>query len=382
MAYDSARGVTVLFGGFTSDHRTSGETWEWDGSTWTQRMVVGPSPRMFSAMAYDSARGVAVLFGGQGGTLLGETWEWDGVAWTRRLVSGPTPRSGHAMVYDAARHICVLFGGFITGTDVSGETWEWNGSVWNLRAVDGPAPSAGHAMVYDSARATTVLFGGARDFVASDQTWEWNGSTWTQHQVSGPLPRAGHAMAYDAARNVAVVSGGSSNETWEWRGACGPITITQHPQSATGCAAPGVAFSVGAVGASLDYQWQARVDGGPWVLLGATPAPLPCGGSASVTSLHSATTSVSLLPCPGYRTYEVRVVVIDGDCSAYSNPATLSLNPGDFDRNGVINSQDFFAYLCQFLGPCSGTPAADINRDGVVNSQDFFDFLAAFFMGC
>lgn len=64
MAYDSARHVTVLFGGTTSSSEASAETWEWDGITWSQRHVTGPSPRSGHAMAYDASRGVTVLFGG------------------------------------------------------------------------------------------------------------------------------------------------------------------------------------------------------------------------------------------------------------------------------------------------------------------------------
>src|SRR5262245_30251395 len=63
MAYDSLRGVTVLFGGWNG-READGETWEWDGNTWTLRATTGPSPRTEHAMAYDSARGVTVLFGG------------------------------------------------------------------------------------------------------------------------------------------------------------------------------------------------------------------------------------------------------------------------------------------------------------------------------
>ena len=39
MAYDAARGVTVLFGGDPeeADGRLLGDTWEWDGSRWTRR---------------------------------------------------------------------------------------------------------------------------------------------------------------------------------------------------------------------------------------------------------------------------------------------------------------------------------------------------------
>jgi hypothetical protein len=73
-----------------------------------------PSLRYSHAMAYDAARGVTVLFGGaysNSSGANGETWEWNGTAWTWRAVSGPAPRDGHAVVYDAARGVTVLFGG-------------------------------------------------------------------------------------------------------------------------------------------------------------------------------------------------------------------------------------------------------------------------------
>ncbi len=92
-----------------------------------------PAPRYNSAMVYDVARGVTVLFGGQitqyEGGVSGETWEWNGNSWTQRVVGGPSPRSGHAMAYDSVRGVTVLFGGD-TGDNpfANGETWEWNGT--------------------------------------------------------------------------------------------------------------------------------------------------------------------------------------------------------------------------------------------------------------
>ena len=75
MAYDSQRGVTVMFGGTSSGSNYLADTWEWNGSSWTQVSTTGPSARREHAMAYDSLRGRIVLFGGC--CYLGDTWEWD-----------------------------------------------------------------------------------------------------------------------------------------------------------------------------------------------------------------------------------------------------------------------------------------------------------------
>ncbi len=75
MVYDSARGVTVLYGG----QSTSGgdDTWEWNGSAWTQLAISGPGQRFFHSMAFDTARGVTVFFGGRSSAQVfhGDTWE-------------------------------------------------------------------------------------------------------------------------------------------------------------------------------------------------------------------------------------------------------------------------------------------------------------------
>jgi hypothetical protein len=82
MIYDSRRGVTALFGGFSNpDGYTNlylNDMWEWDGTDWTEQSPVNkPEPRWRHAMAYDSARGVTVLFGGQDeNKQYGDTWEY------------------------------------------------------------------------------------------------------------------------------------------------------------------------------------------------------------------------------------------------------------------------------------------------------------------
>lgn len=46
---------------------------------WTQRRIVGPAPRTNSTMAHDSARGITVMFGGFGTHT--DTWGWNGSTW-------------------------------------------------------------------------------------------------------------------------------------------------------------------------------------------------------------------------------------------------------------------------------------------------------------
>jgi hypothetical protein len=220
MAQDTARGVTVLFGGSIAD------TWEFDGETWHERdtSIVNPSARTGPAMAYDSHRGITVLFGG--GTIEEgrETWEWDGATWTEQQTGDITPgsRYRHAMAYDSARGVTVLFGGYEPEAGYYGDTWEWDGERWSSHesAVSPPA-QADHAMAYDSAREVTVLVG-------QGETWEWDGETWIQRalgeETSAPSERDNHGLAYDSERQVTVLFGGTvgedeeSGELWEWNG--------------------------------------------------------------------------------------------------------------------------------------------------------------------
>jgi hypothetical protein len=236
MAYDSARGVTVLFGGlsFTGGENFYRDTWEWNGTTWTQRSTSGPSPRAGCCMAYDSARHVTVLFGGffnaNGSQAFdGDTWEWNGTTWTQRSAGGDVapPRASCAAAYDSVRGVTVLSGGQSYDGENLGDTWEWDGTTWTQRSATGPSPRYLHAMAYDSARHVSVLFGGITlSFISTyhSDTWEWDGATWTQHSSIGPSPRAGSCMAYDSIRHVTRLFGGgdanlnSQADTWEWDG--------------------------------------------------------------------------------------------------------------------------------------------------------------------
>ncbi len=187
--------MTVLFGGNGTTGGTPkfDETWEWDGIDWTQRSPAAAPSARDTTMAYDSARGVTVLYGGYDGALKGDTWEWDGTSWTLRTPTDPEgdgdplPTQAPSLAYDSARGVTVLFGGSIvppgSGKVYSGETWEWNGTSWRHAVPtdpegDGnPSPRWGE-IAYDTARGTVVLFGGSGNSGVKNDTWEWNGTSW------------------------------------------------------------------------------------------------------------------------------------------------------------------------------------------------------------
>ncbi len=185
------------------------ETWEWDGTTWTKITEDGPPARIYSAMVYDSARGRTVLYGGvpngdygsgpsnpgpdSGQTALGDTWEWDGSTWTQVALTGntPGPRTSHAMVYDTHRKKTILYGGvdkvdyfdFSIDLHLYTDLWEWDGYEWKQIDSIGmePAGRAAHKMAYDSKRNRIILHGGVfgiipkgnnqRDFLSDRNTW-------------------------------------------------------------------------------------------------------------------------------------------------------------------------------------------------------------------
>lgn len=250
LAYDSTRGVIILFGGYDSSGALLNDTWEWNGSTWVQaNPALQPPRRAYHALAYDSSRGVTVLFGGTGdcGGYCSDTWEWNGTTWTQRAPEPmPPARRRHALIYDAARGAVVLFGGE-GASGLLSDTWEWDGTAWTQplaqtptpthtpvvatatpTPTDRPAARQAHALAYDDQRQVILLFGGCLDALCAlpgNDTWEWNGGAWTWHpSMPLPPPRSGQGLAYDQARQRMVLFGGLDGyggrlgDTWEWDG--------------------------------------------------------------------------------------------------------------------------------------------------------------------
>ena len=231
MAYDSNRGVSVLFGGSPSSGYPTAGTWEWDGISWTQRtLAVSPTGRAWHAMAYDSAHGQVVLFGGNGGgNTMADTWTYDGTHWLQLFpATSPPARFGATMAFDSVRSRIVLFGGYSNGSRLN-DTWEWDGITWTQRvSIATPQLRAFTSMVFDSHVGKTILFGGNHlrplDLGPINDTWQWDGNQWTElWPDAAPIARLGQTMAFDSARARSVVFGGTNastppvfyTDTWE-----------------------------------------------------------------------------------------------------------------------------------------------------------------------
>jgi hypothetical protein len=247
MAFDPQRGATVLFGGSAGDSGdlatlgvASGDTWQWNGTTWTEaHPAQSPPARSAAAMAYDEARHEMVLAGGAASVaLLGDTWTWDGTTWTPRASLLP-PRALASMAYDAAHQQVVLFGGIATFSGIGGgpeladpgllnDTWTWDGSSWTRMNPPTSPPGRFAGTLAPSPDGRLILFGGLTRTSKLDDTWAWDGATWTKLEPAHhPSGRGWAAMAYNASAHRTVLYGGAFTGTlpmeqpadaWAWDG--------------------------------------------------------------------------------------------------------------------------------------------------------------------
>jgi Galactose oxidase, central domain len=343
MAYDAPRQVTVLFGGTDAATGVFGDTWEWNGTAWAQRApAVSPPVRFAHGMTFDPARNRTVVFGGDpsltGSPCRDDTWEWDGSNWSQRQIAVVPPAryrpgftfdpnqgrvvmfSGNsgspdfagltdswaldgagwsqlaahrvpvrgALAYDSVRQRTICYGGYTSAVTPQSATWEWDGTAWTERqpAVSPPA-RVRSAIAFDGLRGRLVMFGGATGFGAlPNDTWEWDGVNWSlRTPAASPPGRDNHAMVFDAARGRVVLFGGVGAsgpvfDTWEWDGVTWtPFTTPVRPNAIGAC---GMAFDsarqrtvlfggLNALGAPLDETWE--WNGTAW--LQRTPANRP-----------------------------------------------------------------------------------------------------------
>lgn len=113
MAYDSANKRVLMYGGKHGTLEYTDQVYAWNGRDWKLLAKGGPGNRAFLASAFDSDRGVLVMFGGEYLGRFNDTWELRGNTWKKLNVKAPLParRERHAMVYDPFNKRMWMFGG-------------------------------------------------------------------------------------------------------------------------------------------------------------------------------------------------------------------------------------------------------------------------------
>jgi hypothetical protein len=307
LAHDSARGVTIKFGGesYVSPSTANNDTWEWNGASWALMnipMASRPSARSYVYYVYDSMRGKIVMYGGYNAPqALGDTWEYDGATSTwslRNPALAPSPRWGAGMAYDSVRGRTVLYGGRSTWVGYD-DTWEWDGTVWHLMATPPPPnrPPALHqpAMAFDPVRGVTVLFGGLLGGGPTNQTWEWNGVVWKQAQPpASPPVSANGGLVWHASIGQVVFIRSDPSDVWTWDGALWRKRCASGPHPAWGISAAAydgarnhvVMFGgIDAMNQPMTDTW--LYDAGDPQLASATRFGQGCPGSIAVPDLNA-----------------------------------------------------------------------------------------------
>lgn len=359
--FDSLRGRLMIFGGFLGLYGNSllGDLWEFDGTRWIDRGSSGPSPRYRAAMAYDTARGVTMLFGGNGQTPqpLLDTWEWNGQSWTLRTTNGPALFSVFGLVYNSRAHAVTLFGS-LNGLSAD-RVHTWNGSQWTEYRITGNYPH-GYFMgiSYDSNRSVTV---GSVSTALAIETWEFNDRVWTKITAAGQPQRGGGGMCYDSYRGRTVLVGQlrqdtlGANPVAEYVG--GRPDIAEQPTSLQVCGGGDATLSVIATGNEpLQYQW--RKDGMP--ILGANEAVLSV---ESVDFYDSGTYDVRVSNSCGDITSDGASIGVQVICSGDVN------HDGIADGRDIVTFIDIL-YNHPNGPPSQAFYAADVNWDGLVNADD------------
>jgi hypothetical protein len=265
MEYDTTRDLVVYTGGTCTDSSTLEDTYEWNGENWTKVELTSYAGRVFGgAMAYDQARHVMTLYGGFFGSAPRfQTYVYTNPAWLSTGDQQPIPRSLFVFATDPDTGVVWLYGGVASGNSQA-DMWKYQYGHFELvNGTDAPGTCASPfgaydtdrkklvvfcgvqsatfefdpaetkwvafttkhvpvsrsfaAAVYDKHLKKTVLFGGYDGTNFRDDTWVWDGADWTQVKKDPPPSRQLTSMWYDSKLQRTVIFGGVGRLTSEDR---------------------------------------------------------------------------------------------------------------------------------------------------------------------
>jgi hypothetical protein len=221
MVFDSARNRVVIFGGRQAKLNLN-DTWSFDGTDWTAITTANaPSVRELAPAAYDSARDRIVLFGGvhqtysaDGRTLtetpLHDTWEFNGTNWTQILTDGPAVLKA-LLAYDPVRKQTIMLGLNSSAATVM-YAWDPAAATWKpLTPTVLPTCANEGAMTWQSSNNTILYTGGiCTTTTGTEETYEWDGTNWTKIDLTSFAGSyVGSALTFDPDRQNAVLFGGA-----------------------------------------------------------------------------------------------------------------------------------------------------------------------------
>lgn len=250
LAYLS-NGRVLLFGGRDGFGQYLGDTWLFDGTSWTLAATTGPAPRANFGMT--NANGVVVLQGGTGASgALTDTWKWTASGW-QQVAAGGSPMSSFAhypfvaMDYTWQSHPCqpvfpsycyevwAVRAGYQQGVREWGPGYPGEGwGAPRLRGGSGewyPGGAATTADLGSGSYGGAIAFGGSvAGSPSSNVTLSWfspgdsavifGNAQQVPAVFGGPLPgaRTDHAMAQGGtAPHQVILFGGSNGDPYTWR---------------------------------------------------------------------------------------------------------------------------------------------------------------------
>jgi hypothetical protein len=222
MAYDSIRKRIVMFGGrqARTDPEGSitllGDTWIYDNDNWVAlNPPNSPQPRHLFAMGYDPRRDRVMLFGGvarKGDTdfeIVYDTWEFDGTTWTQVPAQEGLKVNAPMLTFDKQRGQMMLL-----GTDDSRASimffFDGNSRTWVQHKPEKMPDCINDGAMVARNNGSIIAFGGVCTIntPSTDETWEWSGVNWFKLDVTSFSRATGMASAYDTLHHTIISFGG------------------------------------------------------------------------------------------------------------------------------------------------------------------------------
>ncbi len=204
MVYDSARERVVIFGGKSGTKTEIADTWAFKNGDWSDLAPAsGPSRRAYSGGAYDPTRDRIVIFGGYQTTddgkalnTLTDTWEFDGTTWTQVAQNGPAAAKPLLVWDEANSELLMLALDSVNATQMY--AYDAANHSWTARTPAALPPCVNEAAVtFDKKRNRVLLVGGiCPSSSVAEEAYEWDGSTWTK------IERGDAALSFAAKSSV------------------------------------------------------------------------------------------------------------------------------------------------------------------------------------